>query len=333
MIIPVRNEEKNILNLLEDIQDQKEDLSMLEVIIIDDSSEDKTVQLVSQFQLKSRFNIQLVKLDPEDGSGKKYAITKGIQHARHEIIMLTDADCSIHPDWFHSLKRTYNSELMMQVGPVALTGNNYFSRLQTVEYACLMGFGAATLYADLPSMCSGANLLFKKSAFDAVGGYRDNVQIPSGDDEFLMFKVKKRFPEKVTFVFDQSRLIRSKAKSTFRGFLNQRSRWTSKWKYNRNPVFKRIVIAYFLESVIFVAALIGLVQGQLGLFPFFLVMLFRISASYPYVHKVTRFSADFNPFLYAIFLHFTYPFYVIFIGLNSLFGSYSWKGRRFYDRL
>mgnify|MGYP000849672321 FL=1 len=95
VIIPARNEEKNIGILLQALKQQSYPASLIEIIVIDDHSTDRTATIVQSFP-----GVKLIRLQEEGiNSYKKKAIEKGIAAATGELIVTTDADCIPSKDW------------------------------------------------------------------------------------------------------------------------------------------------------------------------------------------------------------------------------------------
>ena len=90
IVIPTINEEKNISKTLIKISNIKE-LSIAEVIIVDDNSEDKTIDIVESF--KKKMNIKVVKNKKRLGLG--YALSRGFKISKNPFVMFIDADLSI----------------------------------------------------------------------------------------------------------------------------------------------------------------------------------------------------------------------------------------------
>ena len=99
IIIPARNEESNIGSCLASLKEQSYPLALLEIIVVDDHSNDKTAEIVKAFPLG---NIRLIRLaeqlSVEINSYKKKAIETGVDSATGEWIITTDADCVAGPD-------------------------------------------------------------------------------------------------------------------------------------------------------------------------------------------------------------------------------------------
>jgi biofilm PGA synthesis N-glycosyltransferase PgaC len=210
IIIPVRNEQAGIGHLLEDIRIQS--YQNFEVIVVDDNSADDTTAIVLTFTCQDpRFTLLASR-----GEGKKVALTTGINTSRGEIIVTTDGDCRVKVDWLKTVKKYFQAHgTKMVFGGVKLEGSSFFSALQSHEFLSLVGTAAGTMWYGFPSMCNGANLAFRKGVFLEVGGYTNNFHIPSGDDEFLMRKIFKLFPQGILFLSDSNAVVTTAASLGF----------------------------------------------------------------------------------------------------------------------
>jgi glycosyltransferase involved in cell wall biosynthesis len=95
VIIPARNEEKNISSLLQSIANQTYPKNLLEIIVVDDNSTDKTAEIAQQFPF-----VKLISLKENSiNSYKKKAIEIGIAACSGNLIVTTDADCIVKPHW------------------------------------------------------------------------------------------------------------------------------------------------------------------------------------------------------------------------------------------
>ncbi len=167
------------------------------------------------------------------GEGKKEALTTGINSSRGEIIVTTDGDCRVSVEWLKTVQKYFQApRTKMVFGGVKLEGSSFFSALQSHEFLSLLGTGAATLWYGFPSMCNGANLAFRKAIFFEVGGYANNLHIPSGDDEFLMRKIFQLYPDGIQFVSDSDAVVYTPASPELKEFVHQRVRWAGKWKHD-----------------------------------------------------------------------------------------------------
>ena len=100
VIVPARNEEKYIGNILKDLLDQIYPASLVEIIVIDDFSEDNTFSIAASYS-KANTTIKVLQLkDSLDKNTiteayKKRAIEYGIAQANGTLIITTDADCQL----------------------------------------------------------------------------------------------------------------------------------------------------------------------------------------------------------------------------------------------
>lgn len=85
MVVPVKNEEKDILDLLKSIQTQS--LQPDEVIIVDGGSTDNTINLIKQYKNNSKLNLKLIEIFSNSVSQQRNA---GIKSSKYDSIILTD---------------------------------------------------------------------------------------------------------------------------------------------------------------------------------------------------------------------------------------------------
>lgn len=329
VIIPVRNEKHAIGQILKHLNKQDYPRELFEVIVVDDFSDDGTVDQVLQSMDALDINIRLVQLNDKSNQGKKHALTAGVKAADHEIILTTDADCWFGERWIRSYNDTFDETTNMVAGPVAIRGKGLFARLQQVEFSGLMGFGAVTISEENPSMCSGANLGFRKRAFEEVGGYTDNLFTPSGDDEFLLFNIMRKFPHSTKFMKTQDGIVSTLAHTNLGAFINQRTRWTSKWKHNKNRRVRISAVLFFLDYLFFYVAVVGAFTGWFNQFLIGAIVLFRFVSMFAFVAPINRFLKGKGAFGPLMIFQIIYPLHVLFMGMNSIFGSYTWKGRKY----
>lgn len=320
ILVPFRNERENLPALLRTLQSLNFPDSNFEVILINDHSEDDYLSVASNLP----DNFRLIE---SHGFGKKAALQTGIEESKGDVIVTTDADCLVPRNWLLIFQQYFESQdAQMVFGPVAfLNDDSFFNRLQQIEFSSLIGSGAATLRLGMPTMCNGANLAFLKSTFYEVGGYADNLAIPSGDDEFLMHKVYSKWPEKVFYVKHKEAVVNTFAAQGLHAFISQRKRWASKWKnYKKlkNSILA-VLVALFNLSVILATISLFFTYSSLVIIP----LLIKIIFEYVFLRSVLtsmRKGLNFGAFL---LLQICYPYYVVLFGLSANFGSYRWKGR------
>ena len=332
VIIPVRNEARYIESLLKDLNRQTYHSDLFEVWIVDDESSDGTPTLVEKFSKNASISLKIITLSPTSGvsSPKKRAIQAALSQATGQLIVTTDGDCRVGPDWLSSIAECYRTtQAKLISGPVTFTAEGTLTdHLQTVEFSSLIGSGAAAIAAGSPSLCNGANLAYEKKTFEEVGGFTGNEHLASGDDEFLMHKIAARHPGSVQFLKDPRSIVRTVPHTSWQGFYRQRKRWASKWKHYKNPVSIALALYVFACNAILIAAL------GLGMFGFlswpqvFVILLTKSVPEWFFIGGVLSFLQKQKSFIYIPLVQLIYPFYVTFFGLAVQKPTYIWKDRR-----
>ncbi|MGB3464146.1 MAG: glycosyltransferase [Cyclobacteriaceae bacterium] len=329
VVIPVRNESRQIYTLLSDLDKQDYPRDKYEVIVVDDSSEDNTAGEVHRAIKDLSIDIRLIQSKGDVVyQGKKEAITVGVSLASYDHIVATDGDCRVGENWLRQYNLVYHhSRARMVLGPVAYHESvNLFGKLQKIEFSALIGLGAASLRMNVPNICNGANISYDKKLFGELGGYNGNHDVPSGDDEFLLQKAYDAIPGEIHFNKSFEALCYTDAKQTLSEFVNQRIRWSAKWKYHKSSRMKLWGLAMFvfnLAFAVFTVMLFFTEQKEL----FLSIFIVKLITEYVYIYKVNSDLKDENPLLTVIFLQLIYPFYTIFMMISSFLKRYRWKGR------
>ncbi len=329
VLVPVRNEAENIINLLKDLEDQNYPVNQFEVIVADDHSEDGTARLVESYSKKSSLKIKLIRLS--DQEGKKAAITTAISHASNEFILATDGDCRLPENWIKAFASCYdqNEGTLMVTGPVLMPVDNLFTSIQSMEFSALIGFGGASLQMGLAGTCNGANISYRKDTFQKVGGYRGNEKIPSGDDEFLMFKIFNKYNKGITFLKSAEAVVRTQPKKNLKDLVNQRIRWSSKWRFHKSNYITIAALLFFIDYSILITVVSLTLTGKMDHTLVASVLLLRWLTEYYYISSVLRFLRGRPRWLNFLLMQIIYPLFVIFLGFASIFGIYHWKGRAY----
>jgi cellulose synthase/poly-beta-1,6-N-acetylglucosamine synthase-like glycosyltransferase len=333
VIIPARNEAKNLPDLLHALKLQTYDPKLLEVIIIDDFSTDNTAGIISSSDAP---NIHLLRLsdhlDKEErlNSYKKKAIEIAIARSTGELIVTTDADCVMGPKWIETLVHFYElHQPKFIAAPVSFyKEHNLFKRLQSLDFMTMQGITGAVAQSTSGTMCNGANLAYEKRAFYEVGGFKGIDNIASGDDMLLMYKIYSAYPDKVKYLKCEDAVVRTLAVDTISDFMNQRIRWSSKAdKYEDKRLTWMLVLVYLFNLGL-------LVMGCMVIFMpvwrpwFFILLLFKITLELYFLLPVARFFNKTELLVWFIPGQIFHIPYIVIAGWLGKFGSYQWKGRQ-----
>jgi cellulose synthase/poly-beta-1,6-N-acetylglucosamine synthase-like glycosyltransferase len=322
VIIPVRNEQDNILNLLNDLNFQTYPFKKFEVIIANDGSEDNTEKIVLDFQEFAQYDLKLLNILNENGqSPKKRAIQKSIEIASGEFIITTDGDCRVNKNWLTSIENIFiQKEAKLISSAVTFKDEkSLWNTFQIIEFASLIGSGACAMFLKKPNMCNGANIAYTKAVFEEVKGFAGNEHLASGDDEFLMHKISALYPEKVIFNLDKNAIVHSKSQIDFSHFFQQRKRWASKWKHYKD--WKVGVLAIFIFAVN-----LGMIYSLFT--RNYLYLMLKCLPEFVFLCLIISYLGYKDKIKYIPFIQMIYPFYVVFFGLIAQGKGYNWKGRK-----
>jgi cellulose synthase/poly-beta-1,6-N-acetylglucosamine synthase-like glycosyltransferase len=327
VVISVRNEERNITELLSALCSQT--FKPLEVILVDDHSTDHTVEIVETWKkTNASLPLRIIKLG-QDAAGKKKAIATAVAQAKGDVIVTTDADCRVGAGWLLSIATRFSDEQVKLVaGAVRLAPGNFFGELQQVEQAALTGTTAAFIVINKPVMCNGANLAYRKAVFTEVNGYEGNEHIASGDDEFLLKKISARYPQGVAFNANPGSVVTTRPALSAWEFINQRVRWAGKWRKQQFGVSSVLALFVFLFNLTFLSIPLLAMQWVVSLGTVSLLLLIKLFLELVCLKRITTWmGTPFNIHAFAA-LQFLYPPYVVFFGLISNWLNATWKGRK-----
>ncbi len=326
VIIPARNEEENIGQLLLALQEQTYPADLFEIIVVDDHSTDATASIVQQYP-----SVKLLQLKEDNiNSYKKKAIETGIAAATGDLIVTTDADCLPTKDWLKlivSFKEENQSVFI--AAPVLINCNSSVVQIfQAMDFMVLQGITGAAVFKKNMSMCNGANLAYERKAFYDVNGFSGVDHIASGDDMLLMHKIWKQYPDKVHYLKSKKAIVSTEPMKTWKAFFNQRIRWASKaTTYDDKRIFALLLLVYLFNLSFLVLAVAGFFCHHYWMYLAGLWVAKTI-VEFPFFISLTKF---FNK-QWAIKLFFFFqPLHIIYIILSGLFGQfgkYEWKGRK-----
>ncbi len=330
VIIPFRNESDNILQSLKSIEMQDYPRDTFEIIYVDDSSTDDSLN-----KLKSNIstdNIRVISVPEElaKKAHKKRAIKFGIENSKGEIIVTTDADCTHKKNWLSTLLSGFDNKTALISGPVEfIEKKGFFNRLQKLEFASLIITGAGLIGIKKPIICNGANLAYRKSAFNEVGGFKGQMELSSGDDEILMQRIWKKTDYKIKFCVNKDAITYTKGNKNINQFYNQRKRWASKGLfYELKSTITSIIFIFLFYLSLLLLTILSFIYPKIYL-PF-LTVIFLLKVLFEFLVMKKGTGLLFNKkmlryFLIAEILHIPYILISVFAGI---FGNFEWKGRQ-----
>jgi cellulose synthase/poly-beta-1,6-N-acetylglucosamine synthase-like glycosyltransferase len=159
---------------------------------------------------------------------KKRALAAGFARARGEVLMTTDADCLPPPSWIRALASGFDEGVGIVQGPKRIRpGPGLLGRYQEVEVFGLVSIEAASFALGKPLLASAPSLAYRRSLYDAAGGFDGIEHSASGDDDLLVRKMLRRNGFQVRYLADPEACVETGGVQSWIALLLQRARWAS----------------------------------------------------------------------------------------------------------
>lgn len=330
VIIAARNEQMNIGRTLNAILAQNYPKPLLEIIVVDDHSTDQTGSIVQSY---AEQGVRLITLNEGNklNSYKKFAIDRAIRASTGEVIVTTDADCRMGPEWVRTIIRFMEQSGMWMVSsPVCYDQEKtHFERLQTLEFLYLIGIGAAGIGNGNPTTCNGANFAYKKSLFFEMDGFKGIDDLASGDDELLLHKVAEQHTSKIGFCKSRNAIVYTDAKTSLQSFISQRKRWASKsTKYKDKKVVVLGVCVWLFNLALLLGVLSLLWGGIASALLVLISLLLKVTVELIFLLPIVSFVGRRELLGNLPMLSIIHAVYLVYIGVSGNVGKYDWKGRQ-----
>jgi glycosyltransferase involved in cell wall biosynthesis len=248
VIICAKNEYQNLLHNLPLVLEQ--DYPDYEVIVVNDASDDDSIELLNSFTRKYK-HLRIFDLERNLNffSGKKFPLSLGIKSARHEIILLTDADCKPSgPDWIKNMVANYDdkTEIVLGYGTYRKTVGFLNQLIRYDAFLVAMQYMSFTL-AGKPYMGVGRNLSYKRSLFYNAKGFTSHYKLKSGDDDLFINRAANKSNTRIEISPDAHTI--STAKASLVQWILQKRRHYSTARYYR-PVFKFLLTLGYISKLL-----------------------------------------------------------------------------------
>ena len=356
IIIPFRNEAKNLPFLLESLLKLNYPKEAYEVIFVDDASEDDSAAVIESFFKSSNdasavrqvlrqaqydtqctnpsIDFKIINNVRTSASPKKDAITEAINISKYDWIITTDADCLLPENWLLSFNSfIIKNDPTMIVGSVKYhSKNSWNNNYQQLDNFSLQTTTVGAFGWNHPILCNGANLVYKKEEFNAVSGFLENNHIASGDDIFLLEKFRNKNPKGVQFIKSKDSIVITKTQDSWKEVVNQRIRWASKTSKQKDFYTLLLgLIVFFTNLYVIVGWLVCMLQ--IGFWRSFLAFLIiKILLDLFIIQRTSGFFRNKINIPYYLINTLVYPIITVIVVLKSFQGNYQWKGRTFNSK-
>jgi len=189
-----------------------------EIIIVDNGSKDRTVEMIKTFQSKN----SQIKLHFEKIKSSYAARNLGVKNAKGSIIAFTDIDCVINKEWLTNLVKGFSED---SIGGVAgdiipENGDSVVERFSTKIGLLSQKMVLSAKYLPLP-YAQTANVAYRKILFDQIGFFDDSL-ISGGDVDFS-WRLMLHTEYNISYVSDA--IVYHKHRTNLKDFYKQAFRY------------------------------------------------------------------------------------------------------------
>jgi cellulose synthase/poly-beta-1,6-N-acetylglucosamine synthase-like glycosyltransferase len=266
VIVAARDEEERIRLCVEALQRQAYE-GVLQIIVVDDRSHDGTGQIVDRMRRDSAVELWLLRADDplRYACPKKSALSVGIEAARGDLLLFTDADCEPPPDWVRTMVASFAPGVGLVAGfafPQAPT--HLRQRLLAVDNLGVAALAEGSIGMGSALACTGRSMAYRRAVYDEVGGFDAIGHLVSGDDVYFLRHVARRSDCRIVYCAAATAAVASSpAPMEWQALYHQKARHAAKAAHYRGGA-RWLGVAMYLYHA---ALLSGAVLAILGALP------------------------------------------------------------------
>lgn len=250
VVVCARDEAENLANNLSGILLQ-EYKTTHEVIVVNDNSYDDSEYLLEALRKEyKQMNVVHLTQEAKMIQGKKFPLGVGIKTAKHEILLLTDADCVPATEhWIQSMQAAYKpeTEIVLGYGKYKKRKGTLNKLIRWETFHTAMQYLSYAL-AGQAYMGVGRNLSYKKAVFLRHKGFSAHGNIPGGDDDLFINMAAKK--NNVGINVDPKSFTLSRPVETWEDWRKQKNRHYTTSKYYKGS-HKFLLGFYALSQLLF----------------------------------------------------------------------------------
>jgi poly-beta-1,6-N-acetyl-D-glucosamine synthase len=262
IIICAKNEAENLKLFLPKVLEQN--YEHFEVIVINDCSEDDTIDVLQQLQKQYvHLKVSTIQADEHFEHGKKLALTLGIKAAQYPYLLMIDADCYPSSNaWLQLMQARFSAkkEIVLAYGKYE-TQVGFLNRLIRYDTMVIAANYLAYALRGKTYMGVGRNLAYKKEVFFKHKGFASHQHILSGDDD--LFISEAATVENVAIQIEADAFTVSLPKTTWKDWIYQKARHVSTAVQYKKNTLLFMMLQYVAQYLFYFFLLFGLLNTDL----------------------------------------------------------------------
>lgn len=325
VIVAARNEEAHLGPCLDSLVNISYPHDKLEIVVVDDRSTDSTASIILSYSERYPF-LKSFTAGPSDSHlvGKANAVAQAIDRSSGEIILQTDADCIVTPQWVRETVSRYSPTAGVVGGFTLLKTNDWFGAIQALDWIYLFNLAAAAIGWKRPLTVVGNHLTYRRKAYDDVGGYR-SIKFSVTEDYALIRAINDRTQWEFGFSTSAESLVTSLPCSNARELYRQRVRWGVGGLEMKFRGLAVMAVGFILHSLMLIGICLGIrIECLIG------VLLIKTLADMLVLFRPLRTFRVGSLLRYIIHFEIYFIVYVIILPFAVLFHhEVKWKGRTY----
>ncbi len=326
VIVAARNEEAIISNCIKFLKKLKFDKDLLEIILVNDKSTDKTKEIMinetvgyEQFKVFDSNNLETTSL-----KGKANAIDTAIRKATGDLIFTTDADCEVPENWIEETVKYYEDKTSMVCGFTLIKAHkSLFAKLQSLDWIYLLSLASCSSGIKMIFSCLGNNLTFTRNVYNEIGGYK-KVGFSVTEDLALMRTIDADKKNDIKYPLNHQAIVMTEPCNSLKELYNQKRRW---FRGGIGINYLGYILGFELYTMNFI-----LLFGFLFINPlaYLLLVIIKIISELLITVPVYKKLKIKNLFKYYPLFQIYFAIYGILLPLSFVFGKgINWKERKF----
>ncbi len=213
-LVPAYNEEEYVGKTIEALLDLDYPEEKLEIIAINDGSEDNTLEVLKQYD-------EEIEIIDKENTGKANSMNQALEEVDTELVASMDADSYPSENFLKNMVGYFNDEEVYGVTPALkiLRDDKVVEKIQWTEYIYQIFLRKVFALFQVQYVLPGPGSIYRTSFLDETGGWREDTHTEDMEMAFRMMDEGKKIENST------NGMVWTDPPSTFRSLFRQRIRW------------------------------------------------------------------------------------------------------------